>query len=318
MTTTLKYNNLMTNRMSSIQRALIVAGVHGNEFTGVYLLKKLEQHPHMMRRDNFETLTLLANPKAFSAVSRYIDQDLNRSFKKSDLQDLTRSSYENIRAREINNLFGVNGKTPVDIILDIHSTTANMGLTIITNTHPFNLQLVAFLKNVNPLVNIYIIPKSKESSSLPSICELGCTIEVGAIPQGVLQADIFQQTEGLIINALNYLEQYNRGEIQSFDNSLTIYQHIGTIDYPRNESGELQAMIHPQLQSKDYQPLAPGEPIFLTFDGQTLTYEGESIVYPVFINEAAYYEKGIAMCLTKKLQIYNYSQTFTPCNSGGY
>jgi succinylglutamate desuccinylase len=293
----------MTNRINSIQRVLIVAGVHGNEFTGIYVLKKLEQYPELMRRDNFEALTLLANPKAFVAVRRYMDQDLNRSFKKSDLQDLTRSSYEDIRAREINGLFGGNGKNPVDVIVDIHNTTANMGLTLITDECPFNLQLVAYLQSVNPAVNIYIIPKSKESASLPSICELGCTIEVGAVSQGVLQADLFQQTEALIINALNYLEQYNRGEILSLDNSLTIYRHSGTIDYPKNESGELQAMIHPQLQFQDYQPLAPGEPIFLTFDEQTITYEGESTVYPVFINEAAYYEKNIAFCLTQKHQI---------------
>lgn len=293
----------MTSKIHSIQRALIVAGVHGNEFTGIYVLKKLEQYPELMRRESFQTVTLLANPKAFAAAYRYIERDLNRSFRKSSLQDLTRSSYEDIRAREINYLFGVNGKTPVDVILDIHNTTANMGLTLITDEHPFNLQLVAYLQSVNPAVNIYILSKSKESSSLPSICELGCTIEVGAVAQGVLQADIFEQTEALIINILDYLEQSNWGEIPAFDNSLTIYRHIGTIDYPRNEFGELQAMIHPQLQFQDYQPLAPGEPIFLTFDGQTITYEGESTVYPVFINEAAYYEKKIAFCLTQKCQI---------------
>ncbi|BAY23415.1 succinylglutamate desuccinylase/aspartoacylase [Calothrix sp. NIES-2100] len=296
----------MTNIIHSIQRALIVAGVHGNELNGIYALKKFVQHPDLIRRNSFETLTLLANPKAFAAVRRYIDQDLNRSFRKSDLQDLTRSSYEDIRAKEINYLFGANGKTPVDVILDIHSTTANMGLTVITNDRPFNLQLVAYLQSLKPAVNIYILPKSKESSSLPSICEFGCTIEVGAVAQGVLQADCFQQTEALIINALNYLEKYNRGEILPFDNSLTIYRHLGTIDYPKNESGELQAMIHPQLQFQDYQPLAPGQPMFLTFDGQTITYEGELTVYPVFINEAAYYEKGIAMCLTQKQLIHNY------------
>lgn len=291
---------MTTNKINSIQRVLIVGGVHGNEFTGIYALKKFEQHPYLIRRDSFNTLLLLANPKAFESVRRYIDKDLNRSFGQSDLQDLTRSNYEDIRAREINHLFGANGKTPVDVILDIHSTTANMGLTVITDDRPFNLRLVAYLQNVNPLVNIYILPKSKESSSLPSICELGCTIEVGAIPQGVLQADRFGQTEALIVNALNYFEQYNRGEILSFDNKLTFYRHIGTINYPRNESGEIKAMIHPQLQFKDYQPLTPGEPIFLTFEGEAITYEGELTVYPVFINEAAYYEKGIAMCLTQK------------------
>ncbi|MCF2145079.1 aspartoacylase [Desmonostoc muscorum LEGE 12446] len=289
--------------MPPIQRVLLVGGTHGNEFTGAYIIKKLEQHPNLVHRENFETVTLLANPKAFAAVRRYIDKDLNRCFRQVDLQDLTRSSYEDIRAREINNLFGANGKTPVDVIVDIHSTTANMGLTVITHEHPFNLQLVTYLQSLNPLVKVYILPKSQESSSLPSICELGCTIEVGAIAQGILQAERFEETEALIGNILNYFELYNRGEIPLFDNQLTCYRHSGTIDYPRNESGEIQAMIHPKIQFQDYQALSPGEPIFLTFAGEAIVYEGTSTIYPVFINEAAYYEKGIAMCITQPQQV---------------
>jgi aspartoacylase len=84
--------------------------------------------------------------------------------------------------------------------------------------------------------------------------------------------------------------------------TLTIHQTIESVDYPRNEAGDLKAMIHPQLQFKDYKALHTGDPIFLTFDGQTIAYEGESTVFPVFINEVAYYEKGIAMYLTKQHQ----------------
>jgi aspartoacylase len=43
--------------------------------------------------------------------------------------------------------------------------------------------------------------------------------------------------------------------------------------------------------------------MFLTFDGTTIAFDGESTVYPIFINEAAYYEKGIAMYFTQKQQI---------------
>lgn len=49
-------------------------------------------------------------------------------------------------------------------------------------------------------------------------------------------------------------------------------------------------------------PLHPGEPIFLSFDGEDIVYEGDSVVYPVFINEAAYYEKGVAMHITQQRQ----------------
>lgn len=53
-------------------------------------------------------------------------------------------------------------------------------------------------------------------------------------------------------------------------------------------------------QDQDFQPLQPGAPIFQMFSGEDLLYDGESTVYPVFINEAAYYEKGIAFVQTEK------------------
>ena len=65
---------------SQINRVLIVGGTHGNEFTGAYLIKFFQQYPELISRANFETLTLLANPQAFSAVKRYINKDLNRCF----------------------------------------------------------------------------------------------------------------------------------------------------------------------------------------------------------------------------------------------
>jgi aspartoacylase len=46
--------------------------------------------------------------------------------------------------------------------------------------------------------------------------------------------------------------------------------------------------------------LHPGDPIFLNFTGEEIFYQGNSTVYPIFINEAAYYEKGIAMHISQK------------------
>ena len=108
------------------------------------------------------------------------------------------------------------------------------------------------------------------------------------------------KTKALVGTILDWVEAYNQGTIPPLKNPLTIYQKVQTIDYPRNERREIQAMIHPQLQFRDYEPLNPGDPMFLTFDGESVLYEGKSTVYPVFINEAAYYEKGIAMYFTQK------------------
>jgi N-acyl-aromatic-L-amino acid amidohydrolase len=56
-------------------------------------------------------------------------------------------------------------------------------------------------------------------------------------------------------------------------------------------------------QDHDFEPLRPGEPIFKLFSGEDVLYEGDSIVYPVFINEAAYYEKHVAFLKSEKIRV---------------
>jgi aspartoacylase len=290
--------------INHIKRIAIVGGTHGNEFTGVYLVKKFDRLPHLIQRSSLKVSTLLANPKAFEANRRYIDRDLNRCFLKSDLENPTLSSYEDLRAKTIDQKLGKKGAPKVDFIIDLHSTTANMGLTIILTTdRQFNLGLGAYLSSIDPLVKICLLRSGVDSHVLSSICELGCVVEVGAIAQGVLNATLFQQTEALIQSILDYLEAYNQSSSLSVPSELICYRYVEAIDYPRNQEGELQGMIHPQLQFKDYEPLNPGDPMFLTFDGEAIAYEGKSTVYPIFINEAAYYEKGIAMYLTERVTV---------------
>jgi succinylglutamate desuccinylase len=139
------------------------------------------------------------------------------------------------------------------------------------------------------------------SPMLRSLAPVGCTIEVGPIAQGILDAKLFQQMTAMVLKVLDYFEDLEG--VQQPTASVTLYQAIKAIDYPRNGQGEIQAMIHPNRQGQDYQPMAPGEPLFLDFEGQTLVYEGSQRVYPAFINEAAYYEKGIAAILTEKREI---------------
>ncbi|MHC5725180.1 MAG: hypothetical protein ACYTXY_13780, partial [Nostoc sp.] len=50
--------------MSQIERVAIVGGNHGNELTGVHLVKMFQQHPNLINRASFETLALLGNLKA--------------------------------------------------------------------------------------------------------------------------------------------------------------------------------------------------------------------------------------------------------------
>ncbi|QKQ76519.1 aspartoacylase [Nostoc sp. TCL240-02] len=292
--------------MNQINRVAIVGGTHGNEFTGAYLIQKFAQFPDLITRQSFETVTLLANPNAFAAGRRYLEKDLNRCFLQQDLQDPTLNSYEELQAKSIHDTLGSNRNKQADFILDLHSTTSNMGLTIIlVNSHPLNLQLAAYLSQISPLVRIYrcSFKSITENQFVNSLCELGFAFEVGPIAQGILKATLFQQTEELVYAVLNYLERFNQGKIASTNETLILYDHLSVVDYPKQQDGKIFAMIHPELQDKDYQALNPGDPMFINFDNKTIVYKGASTVWPIFINEAAYYEKGIAMCLTQKQQI---------------
>ncbi len=288
--------------MNPIKRVAIVGGTHGNELTGIYLVKKFDRAPQSIGRSTFETIALLANPKASEIGRRYVDIDLNRCFRQQDLQNPHLSTYEAQRAKEIYHIFSSKTTPQQNLIIDLHSTTSNMGLTfILASQHPFNLQLAAYLTSVYPHLKLLVSATNNyDSPLLRSLSELGGTLEVGAVPQGVLDASLFQQTEQVVGTILDCVESYNQGTMPAATNPLTVYHTIGAIDYPRNNKGEIQAMIHPQLQSRDYQALNPGDPMFLTFEGESVFYEGKSTVYPIFINEAAYYEKGIAMCFTQK------------------
>ncbi|MDJ0615347.1 MAG: aspartoacylase [Calothrix sp. MO_192.B10] len=281
-----------------IQRVALVGGTHGGELTGVFLAKKFQQFPRQIQRNGIETITLLANKKAIAMGRRYIDTDLNRTFHPQDLANPQLMNYEQSIAKTIARRIQ---QEKIDFIIDLHSTTANMGLTIILrSTHPDLLRLAAYLTAINPQVKILQHPPDQNTSYLRSLVEFGIAIEVGAVANGLLDAKLFQETEDLIHSILDYIEADRQGKPLAAPTNFTFYHMLEKVDYPRNKHGEIQAMIHPQLQFQDYKPLHPGNPMFITFDGKDIFYEGEFTVYPVFINEVAYYEKGIAMYLTQK------------------
>ena len=286
--------------IAPIQRIAIIGGTHGNEWTGIYLVKKFQQNPNLVARPSLTVTTFLANPKAIHLNQRYVERDLNRCFSTAELSNPTRNTYEDQRARAIATRLIPPDEPPTDFIIDIHSTTANMGLTLLLSSdRPFNLQLAAYLCSINPAVKVcFREPQGEDAPMLRSLSLLGCTLEVGPVPQGVLQAQPLIKTEQLIQLILNYIDAYNRGTPLITPSALSAYQSIGIVDYPRTAEGDLNGLIHPQLQGQDYQRLNPGDPMFLSLTGASLSFQGETSVFPIFINEAAYYEKQIAMVLT--------------------
>lgn len=285
-----------------IRNIAITGGTHGNEFTGVYLVKKWKSNPELVKRSSFETITKHMNIQAIKEVRRYVDQDLNRSFGLHDLADETLDAYEAKLAKSLNEELGKKGSSEpnVDFIVDLHTTTANMGLSIVvSNTSSIAWKAIAYLCKMEPSLKVYRWQGDIENAFVDSIAPHGFAIEVGAVPQGVLRADLFLQTEALIYHLLDFIEKENSGDDLGLEKTLEIYDHDKLVDYPRDEVGDIVAMVHQERQDKDFTLIKQGDPLFLTLENETITYEGADR-YTLFINEAAYYEKGFAMTLAEK------------------
>ncbi len=292
---------------TTVKTIAITGGTHGNELTGVYLVNKFKAHPVSVKRENFETIVMHTNEKAIEKCTRYIDRDLNRTFSKKELADPDKSSYEDILAKLINQKLGPKGSAnPVaDFIVDLHSTTSNMGLSVIVdNESELTWQAAAYLKEKEPKVKIFRWKgDTGDASFVHSIARNGFAIEVGAVPQGVLRADIFLETEKLVHHLLDFFEKLNDGTLERHTGDIEIYDYVELLDFPRDRQGHIMAMVHPALQDNDYAQLQKGDPLFLTLDGETIAYDKEDKVHAVFVNEAAYYEKGFAMCLSRKKRV---------------
>lgn len=274
--------------MELFKNTVICGGTHGNELTGVYLAKK-----HGW---------LLANPEAANVCRRYINNDLNRCFALPDLQTNSMGSIEKIRAKEINMMLGGKGtENAPDLILDIHNTTANMGITLILSQNNYELiNICAHIAKKFTDIHIYLQPEERnESPYLGTIARHDVCIEAGAQTHGTLNAELFLKVEAVIFYFLELIDIFNKGNLPKIKNSIETYTETYNIDYPRDKNGNITAMIHPTLQGRDFCELKAGMPIFTDFNGKEIIWEKE-ICHPAFINEAAYYEKGIAMSLTKR------------------
>ena len=111
---------------------------------------------------------------------------------------------------------------------------------------------------------------------------------------------------------------------------MSVYRRAAVIGFPPSTpAGPM--LIHPQMQGRDFTPLAIGDPVFVDIDGQTIipfspshpfwaTQEDfpgfDEPLYPFFINEAAYYEKNIAFALAwkKKRPVRVMKESSPNCN----
>lgn len=302
-----------------IKRVLIVGATHGNELPGAWVKRRIEHEPEIASRPSIDIVqTDIGNPKAHAAICRFIEIDLNRQFKSADLANLDLGSYEHKRAKEINQLYGPKGEpTATDFMIDIHTTTASMGITLITGEYShLGLAAAAWCKEkLKPLYEAGKIPEvhihhedySKAACGyLCSVGREGLMIEIGPVPQGVLRQDACSWAELATSSVMDFLHAFNTCSVELPDR-VCVQRDIGIIPVPTDANGLLTAMFHRDFQGRDYHELRTGDPMFATLDGKVIAYDGAlgETVWPCFINEAAYYksELGLGVGITKREEV---------------
>lgn len=325
-----------------INSVTVVGGTHGNEYTGVFCVKALERRLKLVDANTFTTTatketppfpfrlsTLIGNPEAFKANKRFIDQDLNRQFDYEALHGAAASqpsaplSAEQKRARELDALLGPkfggpdHGTPPAtDLIIDLHTTTANMGTSlIVAQGDPLTTQAAAYVRarcrsRSDVCILMHTHASQAERPHLSSIAPHCYTIEVGPVPQGVVRHDKVEEMQAALDATLEFFKRH-RQEPEQLRRELDEYYPDGKVpcyrSAPAIRKGEMSAkllwpsdpdnenfpawLVHKDVQDRDFQEIRQGDPLFVSLDGEVIPYDGShgSPVLLMFINEGGYY-----------------------------
>lgn len=276
---------------------MIFGGTHGNEWTGAMIVKHYQDD----LQKKFPKLKLefhLANPEAFRLNRRFKDEDLNRSFQ---YLNESKSSFENSRARELRDLI----EKEECFIIDLHTTTSNMGNTIIlSHLNEQNISLCAYLLDHIENCRVLSAPDPK-NKYLVSQSELGLMVEVGPVANGTIHPVQIENSLKILDSIFTYLSR----PISPSTDEITLYEEAQDIYYPKDASGDINGYIHSDLQGKDFLPLKGKIKAFKLFKNDEIELELDEELYPIFINEAAYYSTGLAFSLCRKKSI----KTDAPC-----
>ena len=286
-------------------KVLVVAGTHGNECNAPWLLDAWARLPGRLNSSGLALCPLIGNPDALAQSRRYLDRDLNRSFQPALLADPARQEREVARARSLLAHHAPEAADPCLVVIDLHSTTAAMGnCLVVYGRRPADLALAAALQLKLGLPIYLHEGDPHQNGYLAEAWPCGLVIEVGPVPQGVLTAAVVLQTAIALEATLALLAGARQGRLPQ-PTHLVVHRHRQSLDLPRHGNGSPAAVIHPLRQHRDWQPLRAGDPLFQATDGGTIAYcppagLENQLVWPVFINEAAYGEKGIALSLTSR------------------
>lgn len=300
-------NHIEPSMNSRPRKIVVVGGTHGNEKGGIWVVQEMLRSPDSWHYANLDVSAMLANPEAAMRNLRYLDRDLNRCFG-PQLQNAsaTHEQRERRRALEIFDELCPGGAKP-DLVVDLHNTTAAMGITwILPCLDPWTLFLAAQARKIDDRVRILHAPESPESNIfLPSLGAHEVTLEIGSVPHGTHSHWAWLAAAQQVRGILDRLDSCPDGFDPSnalLEERFEYFETTSVVRYPADDAGNPRAMLHMDAMGRDYQPFEDGTPLFVDpKDGSVIPHKGATM-HPVFLGEAAYVESGIAYHATRRLR----------------
>jgi len=223
--------------VSQVSKLVLVGGTHGNERIGVSLCQSWR--PSCIRdsaetrataasvtRPSFETHIILANPKAVELNRRYVDQDLNRCITTT----VSDGSHEASIAKSLYKQFGSKTSQNHSFLIDMHSTTSNVGVMIMINGgDAYGLRVAQHLHSLattspdsvswtiedapasdKPILRLYQSPGTCVTApSMDSLTGSGISIEIGPLAHGTLEHELVCITRDLVEAVADYIHSSN-------------------------------------------------------------------------------------------------------------
>lgn len=217
-----------------VRRVAVVGGTHGNERVGVELVKQWVRDAAPLQRPTVQTTPLLGNPAAVTLWQRYVDKDLNRQFEEGCTET---ESVEGARARYLVSRLGANGTDAADFLIDLHSSSSNVGVMAILCAGASDLtalRLVHHLQKHFPDLRVGLWPNSRAKAfSMDSVCPSGITFEIGPLTHGCLSQHWLSVTEKLVQLSLDYLDQRNALLLNEARSTVEISSEAGVRCYDK-------------------------------------------------------------------------------------
>ena len=262
---------------------VIVGGTHGNELLGIDIVNKWNPKNFSIH----SCKKIIGNPQAMENKVRYIDYDLNRSFG----VNAQSKGYEKERVGFLKEEI-----SKEDFVIDLHTTTSNMGFTIIlSKSDSLSTKIAQKLASEFSDVRIILSSMQDESSTfLNTLGGKGFLIEIGPCEHNSYSEAQFVKLSKM----LDYLFEHDWDEhdFQKLPNEF--YRIVEKIHYP-----DEKWKVADKWKQKDFSLIRKGDDLLVNIDTQKTVQSEHKEVYPIFIEEKSYEELRLAMYLCEKVRL---------------